>query len=256
LEPLFCGNDPDHKGSGQFLLSRYSEKFFVIIFYGLFDRISDISLCRKNGPDMLDPLTIIGMLEPVNVRKDVRIMTVRFLCAGSMGMGHFLMIRFKRVRQRGYFFFPYRCEDFIMSPEFVNPDKFATELTGLPVINQHPVAKKFPADRRPRGVNNADKSGPFRVLSREYTTLVGIILASVLHFFECPGKFIGILWQHVSLEEFVGNCVSAEIIVGGNLSFDVNELPETCTAFSAQVTLKFDHSTILFMTIGIIKIGK
>jgi hypothetical protein len=45
----------------------------------------------------------------------------------------------------------------------------------------------------------------------------------------------------VYLEEFIGDPIPAEIIMGGDLSLHVNELPKACAAFSAQVTLKPDH---------------
>jgi hypothetical protein len=123
------------------------------------------------------------------------------------------------------------------------------------VVNQHPVAEKFLADSGAIGVDYAHKPRAFGVPAREYAPFLGGILTVVLHFLKCIGKFISKLWQHVNLEEFIGDSVPAEIIMLSNLSFNFYEIPKACAAFPATVALKLHHSKIHFMLINIIKIG-
>jgi hypothetical protein len=176
--------------------------------------------------------------------KDVMVMPVGFLCTGSVGMLHLMVFRFKRVRQVSNLLFPYRFEYRIMGLELVDPNEFTPELTGLVVIDQHPVAEKFLADSRAIRVDYAHKSRTFGVPAREYAPFLGGILTLVLHFLKCISKFISKLWQHVNPEEFIGDSVPAEIIMLGNLSFNFYEIPKACAAFPATVALKLHHRTI------------
>jgi len=195
------------------------------------------------------------MFQSVDMGKDMGIMPVGFLCTGSMGMLHLMVFRFKRVRQVSYLLFPYGFENRIVGLELVDSYEFAPELTGYMVIDQHPVAEKFPADSGAVRVDYAHKSRAFGVPARKYAPFLGGILTVVLHFLKCISKFISKLWQHVNMEEFIGDTVPAIIIMVGNLSFNFYEIPKACAAFPATVALKLHHSKIQFMLIRIIKIG-
>jgi hypothetical protein len=184
------------------------------------------------------------MFQSVNMGKDVGIMPVGFLCTGSVGMLHLMVFRFKRVRQVSYLLFPYGFEYRIMGLELVESDNPAPELTGIAEIDQHPVAEKFLADSGAVRVDYAQKSRAFGVPPREYAPFMRGILTVVLHFLKCIGKFIGILGQHVNLEDFIGDTVPAKIIMFGNLSFNFYEIPQTFAALPATVALKLHHRKI------------
>jgi hypothetical protein len=139
-----------------------------------------------------------------------------------------------------------------MGLELVDSYEFAPELTGLLVIDEHPVAEKFLADSGAVRVDYAHKSRAFGIPAREYAPFLKGILTVVLHFLKCIGKFISKLWQHVNLEKFIGDSVPTIIIMGGNLSFNFYEIPKACAAFPATVALKLHHSKIYFMLIKII----
>ncbi len=211
-----------------------------------------VPVCRKNRYDIFDPFPIIGMFQSVNMRKDVWVMAVRFLVAGSVGMRYLVVLRFKRVWQVSNLLLPYRCEYLIVGPELVDPYESSSELTGLAMIDQHPVAEKFPADRGAVRINYADYSGAVWILPGKYAPLRWSILSVILHFFKCIGKIVSKLWQHVRLEEFIGNSIPAEIIMVSNLSLHFNELPKTRAAFPATIALKLDHSKINFIPIMVI----
>jgi len=142
-----------------------------------------------------------------------------------------------------------------MGPELVESDNLAPELTGLVVIDQHPVAEKFPADSGAVRVDYAQRPRAFRVPFRKYTPFIRGIITIVLHFLKFVGKLISKLWQHVNPEEFIGDSVPAKIIMFGNLPFNFYEITKTFAALPATVALKLHHSNILFMLIRIIKIG-
>jgi len=61
---------------------------------GLFNRFPHVPMCRKNCPDILDPIPIIGMSQSVHMCKEMRIMAMRILCTRSRGMQYFPVIRF------------------------------------------------------------------------------------------------------------------------------------------------------------------
>jgi hypothetical protein len=220
-----------------------------------FNRIPMVAVCRKNRHDIFNPFTIVGMFQSVNMGKDMRIMPVGFLCTGTVGMLHLMVLRFKRVRQVSYLLSPYGFENRIMGLELVESDNLAPELTGLVVIDQHPVAEKFLADSGAVRVDYAPKPRAFSVPAREYAPFLRGVLTVVLHFLEFIGKFISKIWQHVNPEEFIGDSVPAIIIMVGNLSFNFYEIPKTFAALPATVALKLHHSKIHFMLINIIKIG-
>ena len=132
-----------------------------------------------------------------------------------------------------------------MGPELIDAYQFATDLTALAVFNQPPVTEKFPADSGSGRVNHADESRAIGILVRKYASLL-VSSTRVLYLFKGIGKFISVLWQHMNLKEFVGDTVPAEIIMGRNLPLHVDELPKARAAFSTQVTLKPDHTKILF----------
>jgi len=214
-----------------------------------------VVMCRKNRQDRFNPFTIVGMFQSVDMGKDVGIMPVGSLSTGGVGMRDLMVLRFKRVRQVGDLLFPYRFEYHIIGPELVDSYEFATELTGGVMVDQHPVAEKILADSGAVRVDYADRPRAFRVPAREYAPFLGRILTVALHFLKCLGKFISKVWQHVNMEEFIGESVPAKIITFGYLSLNFYELSKACAAFSATVALKFHHSNIHFMLTRIIKIG-
>jgi hypothetical protein len=130
---------------------------------GSFNRIPVVSMCCKNGYDIFNPFTVIGMCQPVNMSKDVRIMPVGFLATGSVGMIDLVVFFFERVRQVSDLLFPDRFKDLIMGPEFVEPDNPAPHLTALVVVDDHAVAEKFPADGWAGWVNCAAEPRTSRI---------------------------------------------------------------------------------------------
>jgi hypothetical protein len=57
-----------------------------------------VPVCRKDCQDIFNPFAIIGVCQPVNMGKNMRVMPMGFLRTGSMGMLHLVVLRFKRVR--------------------------------------------------------------------------------------------------------------------------------------------------------------
>jgi|GEM_PF-4862739 hypothetical protein len=222
---------------------------------GSVHRIPLVTVRRKYRQDIFNPFTIIGMFNSIDMGKDVGIMPVGFLCTGSVGMLHLMVLRFKRVRQVSYLLFPYRFKYLVMGPEFIDSDNPAPELSGLTVIDQHPVAEKFPADGGAVRVDYAENTRAVGLPVRKYTPFLGGILTFVLHFLEFIGKFIDVLGQHVNTKEFIGDPVPAKIFIIGHFSLNFYELPKAFAALPAAVALKFHHSKIHFMLILIIKIG-
>lgn len=119
---------------------------------GSLDRVTVVSMCRKNRYYIFNPFMIIGMFQSVNMGEDVWIMSVGFLVTGGMGMINLVVFGFKRVRQVGDLLFPDRFKDLVMGPEFIEPDNLAPHLTGLVVVDYHAVAEKFLADGRAGGI--------------------------------------------------------------------------------------------------------
>jgi hypothetical protein len=142
-----------------------------------------------------------------------------------------------------------------MGLEFIDSHNLAPELAGHAFIDQHPVAEKFLADGGAVRIDYAYKTRAFRVPVRKYAPFLRGTLTVVLHFLKFVGKFISKLWQHVNMEEFIGDAVPAKIIMCGNFPLNFNELPKARTALSTTVALKLHHSKIQFMLIRIIKIG-
>jgi hypothetical protein len=137
--------------SNNFVLPLYSQDIHGLKNIGIMDtcsldRVAVVTMCRKNGYDIFNPFAVIGMCQPVNMGKDVGIMPVGFLATGSVGMINLVVFFFERVRQVSDLLFPDRFKDLIMSPEFVEPDNPAPQLTGLVMVDYHAVAEKFPAD--------------------------------------------------------------------------------------------------------------
>jgi hypothetical protein len=194
------------------------------------------------------------MLDPVNMSKDVRVVPMGFVLPGSMSVLYLLVLRFKRMWQVSDLLFPYRFQYRVMSPEFVEPDDPSTELTGVLLIDQHPVTEKFLADGRAIRVNYTLKTRTFGFLVHEYAPLLRGILPVLFEFIEFIGKLIDIFGEHMDIEEFVRYAIPAKIIIIGNFTFNFYELPEAHTASPAPVALKLHHSKIYFMSIGIIKI--
>jgi len=195
------------------------------------------------------------MLNSIDMGKDVGIMPVGFLFTGSVGMLHLMVLRFKRVRQICNLLFPYRFEYRIMGPEFINSDNLTPELTGHAFIDQHPVAEKFPADGGAVRIDYADNPRAVGLPTRKYTPPLWDILTVVLYFLKFLRKFIGIVGQHVNMEEFICESIPGKIIMVGNFSLNFYELPKARAALPATVALKLHHSKIHFMLILIIKIG-
>jgi hypothetical protein len=239
---------------GVYFLS-HIPKNFRIIFIGLFNRVSLVTMCRKFRHDIFHPSPIIGMHQSVNMGKHVMVMPVGFLCTGSMGVLHLLVLRFKRMRQMSNLLLPYRFKYRIMGLEFIDSDNLAPALTGLAIPYQHPVAKKFLADGGAVRVDYAQKSRAITLPVHKNAPTLGGILTAVLHFFKFIGKFIGILRQHVNMEEFIGDSIPAKIIVVGNLALNFYEIPKTHAASPTPAALKLRHSKINFMPTRIIKLG-
>jgi len=172
-----------------------------------------------------------------------------------MGMINLVVLRFKRVWQVSDLLFPYRFEYRIMGLKLVDPDEFTPELPGGVMVDQHPVAEKFPADGGAGRVDCADKTRAVGVPARKYAPVLPGIPVFPLNLFKFLGKFISKFWQHVHLEEFVGDTVPAEVIMVGDLPLNFYELSKTYAAFPTAVALKFNHSNIHFMLNRIIKIG-
>jgi hypothetical protein len=230
------------------------KKIFGIIFAGLFNRVSLVTMCRKFRHDSFHPLPIIGMFQSVNMCKHVMIMPVGFLCTGCMGMLHLMVLRFKRVRQMSNLLLPYRFKYCIMGLEFIDSDNLAPALTGLAVPYQHPVAEKFPADGGTVRVDYAGKTRAVALPVHKNAPSLGGIRTVVLHLLKFIGKFIGILGQHVNMEEFIGDSIPAKIIMVGNLSLKFYKIPKTHAASPTTAALKLRHSKMHFMLIRIIKI--
>jgi hypothetical protein len=214
---------------------------------GLLDRVAVVSMCRKNGYDIFNPFTVIGMCQPVNMGEDVRIMPMGFLMTWSVGMIDLVVLRFKRVRQVSDLLLPYRFKDLVMGPEFIEPDNPAPHLTGGVVVDYHAVAEKFLADGGAGWVNCTQETRPIGVPERKYAPFLRSVLTVVLHVFKSIGKLIRKFRQHMHLEEFVGYTIPAKIIMLGNLSLNFYELSKARAASPTAVALKFHHSNIHFM---------
>jgi hypothetical protein len=117
-----------------------------IMATGSLDRVTMVSVRRKNGYDIFNPFPVISMFQPVNMGKDVGIMSMGVFTSGSVGMVDLVMFFFKRVRQVGNLLFPDRFKDLVMGPELIEPDYLPPHLTGLVMVDDHAVAEKFLAD--------------------------------------------------------------------------------------------------------------
>jgi hypothetical protein len=222
---------------------------------GSVNRIPMIAMSRKNCQDRFNPFAIFNMCNSVDMGKDVGIMPVGFLIAGSVGMMYIVVLRFKRVWQVSDLLFPYRFEYRIVGLELVDPNEFSPKLPGVVVVDQHTVAEKFLADGGAGGVDCAEKTRAFWVPARKYAPFLLFTFAIPFHLFKFVGKFISKFRQHVHLEEFIGDSVPAEVIMFGDLSLDFDEVSKASAAFPTAVALKLYHSNIHFMLNRIIKIG-
>jgi hypothetical protein len=160
-----------------------------------------------------------------------------------------MMLRFKRVRQVSNLLFPYSFKDRIMGLEFIDTDNLAPALTGLEIPDQHPVAKKFLADSGAIRVDYALKARAIALPVHENTSSFGSILSVVLHFLKSISKFIGILREHVNMEEFIGKSVAAIIIMFGNLPLNCYEVPKAHTASPTSIALELRHSKTIVCTL-------
>jgi hypothetical protein len=58
----------------------------------LFNQIPMVPVCRKDRQDIFNPFAIIGVSQPVNMGQDMRVMPMGFLCTGSVGMLHLVVL--------------------------------------------------------------------------------------------------------------------------------------------------------------------
>lgn len=191
----------------------------------------------------------------VNMGKYMMVMPMGFLCTGSMGVLHLMVLRFKRVRYMSDFLFPYRFKYLILGLELIDPDNLAPALTALVVPNQHTIAEKFLAYGRTVRVDYTCKAGTAGLPVHENTPFLGRIITIVLHLLKLIGKFIDIFGLHMDMEEFIGDSIPAKIIMVANLSFNFNKIPKTNTATPTPVTLKLRHSNLKSLLIGLITFG-
>jgi hypothetical protein len=141
-----------------------------------------------------------------------------------------------------------------MRLQLIDPHNPSPAIT-RPVLDQHTVAEKFPADGGAIRVYDAQKSLGILLWVHKYASLPGGILPVVLHLFKFIGKFVCIIGVHMNVEEFVRDPVPAKIIMTGYLPLHFDKVPDAHAAFPTSVTIKLHHSNFKFMLIGIIKIG-
>jgi hypothetical protein len=194
------------------------------------------------------------MIQAVNMGKDVMIMPMSSLCTGCMGVGHFVVLRIEQVRKMGDLILPDGFECRIMRLQLIDPHNPSPAIP-RPVLDQHPVAEKFPADGGAIRVDDAQKSLGIFLRVHKYASLPGGILPVILHLFEFIGEFICIIGVYMDVEEFVRDPIPAKIIMTGYLPLHFDKITYAHTAFPTPVTIELHHSNFKFMLIRIIKIG-
>ena len=186
---------------------------------------------------------VIGMPEAIDMGVDMGLVPVSHLGPRSMGVLNRVVLCLKRVRQDSDLLIPDRSQDLIVSPELVDADDLAPDLSALRMMDQHAVTEKFPADRGPCRVDGAGKPLAFWVLSHERAAFLrcGGFPASFLEFFF---DLVSELVLHMHLEEFVSDTIPTEIISFSYLPLDPDELPKTRTTFPAPVAIEFYHTNL------------